>query len=94
MTGGRSCNFFYWLWYIFCYDWALFVPRQMHFCPLLQTKQVLSIPILLLFLWSHRRGIWLRSSLLLFSTFVLGPTLQRFLLDSCLIPRRDRRWWQ
>lgn len=95
MAGGRYSNFFFhWLSCILCYNRTLFVSRQMHFCPLLQTKQVLSIPILLLFLWSHRRRVWLRGSLLLFSALVLGPTLQRFLLDSCLIPRRGGRRWR
>lgn len=67
---------------------------QMHFCPLLQAEQVLSIPILLLFLWSHRGGIWLRGGLLLLGTLVLGPTLRRLLPDSCLRASRGgrRRW--
>lgn len=94
MTGGRYCDFFFYrLWCILFYNRNFLVSRQMYFCPLLQTKQVLPIPVLLLFLWSHCRGIWLRGSLLLFSALALGSTLQRFLLDSCLIPRRDRRWW-
>lgn len=93
LTGGRYCNFFYWLGCILCCDRTLFVSWQMHFCPLLQTKQVLSIPVLLLFLWSHLRRIWLRGSLMLFSILVLGTTLQRLLLDSCLSPRSGGRWW-